>query len=53
MCWGDVQGSVMDTDFFRFVQWDEGDLRYNVIVENMELTIDAIVKIANEMTVTP
>ena len=44
------EGGTMDLGF-RFLQWDENGLRYNVLFENEDLSYDDFVKLAEMMEV--
>lgn len=48
-----VRGFEGETDNlgFPFLQWEENGLRYNVLFENLDLTYDDFVKLAEEMIV--
>lgn len=48
-----LKGSLIDLEVFKLVQWDENGLRYNIMFENPDVPVEDIVKIANEMIVTP
>ena len=47
-----VQGSLMDLDFFKLIQWDEQGLRYNVMLNDPDLTIEQILPIIEQMEFT-
>ncbi len=47
-----VQGSLMDLDFFKLIQWDEQGLRYNVMLDDPDLTIEQILPIIEQMEFT-
>ena len=47
-----VQGSLMDLDFFKLIQWDEHGLRYHVMVDAPDLTIEHILPIIEQMEFT-
>ena len=44
-----IQGSIFEMGTFRLLQWDENGLRYNIMIENPELTYDDIVTLAKQM----
>ena len=44
-----IQGSIIEMGTFRLLQWDENGLRYNIMIENPELTYDDIVTLAKQM----
>ena len=47
-----VQGSVMDLEVFKLIQWDEQGLRYNVMLDNPDVTIEQILPIIEQMEFT-
>ena len=47
-----VQGSVMDLEVFKLIQWDEQGLRYNVMLNDPDLTIEQILPIIEQMEFT-
>lgn len=46
------EGTKIDMEFFRFLQWDESGLRYNIIFENPELTYEEVLKLTEQMELT-
>ncbi len=44
-----IQGSLSDLTNFRFLQWEENGLRYNVIFENPDLSSDEFLEHAEKM----
>lgn len=47
-----VQGSLMDLEFFKLIQWDEQGLRYNVMLDDPDLTIEQVLPIIEQMEFT-
>ncbi|MCH7323055.1 outer membrane lipoprotein carrier protein LolA [Solibacillus sp. MA9] len=46
------QGTKMDSEYFKLLQWDEQGLRYNVIFENPDLTFEQVLAITEQMEFT-
>jgi outer membrane lipoprotein-sorting protein len=44
-----MKGSKMDLQNFRLLQWDENNLRYNIIFENPDLTFEEVLVITEQM----
>ena len=44
-----IQGSIFEMGTFRLLQWDENGLRYNIMIENPELSYDDILALAEQM----
>lgn len=43
------KGSKIDLETFKLLQWDEEDLRYNIIIENPDLTFEDILELTEQM----
>lgn len=43
------KGSKMEMDNFRFFQWDEEGLRYNVLIDNPDLSFEEVLAIVEKM----
>lgn len=44
-----MKGTKMELNTFKMIQWEENGLRYNIIIENNDLTIEDAIDIANAM----
>ena len=44
-----IKGSKMDLINFRILQWEENNLRYNIIFENPDLTFEEVLVITEQM----
>ena len=44
-----IQGSIFEIGTLRLIEWDENGLRYNIMIENPELTYDDILALAEQM----
>ena len=44
-----IQGDIFEMGTFRLLQWDENGLRYNIMIENPELSYDDILALAEQM----
>lgn len=47
-----VNGKVLDLEVFKLIQWDEQGLRYNLMLDNPDLTIEQILPIIEQMEFT-
>lgn len=45
------KGTIMDTENFRYISWQEKGYQYGIIIENPELTTEDILAYAQQMTV--
>lgn len=43
------KGSKIDLETFKLLQWDEEGLRYNIIIENPDLTFEDILELTEQM----
>ncbi|MEK4131613.1 outer membrane lipoprotein carrier protein LolA [Solibacillus sp. FSL W8-0474] len=46
------EGTKMDMEVFRLLQWDENGLRYNIIFENPALTYEEVLELTEQMELT-
>ena len=44
-----IQGSIFEMGTFRLLQWDENGLRYNIMIENPELSYEDILALTEQM----
>lgn len=44
-----LPAAKMDLEQFKFIQWDEDDLRYNIIFDNPELTFEEVLSLTTQM----
>ncbi|MER1990677.1 MAG: outer membrane lipoprotein carrier protein LolA, partial [Solibacillus isronensis] len=43
------KGSKIDLETFKLLQWDEEGLRYNIIIENLDLTFEDVLELTEQM----
>ena len=41
----------MEAGNFRFLQWDEGEHRYGIIIENPDMTFEEVIKLTEQMEI--
>ena len=45
------KGAKMEAGNFRFLQWDEGEHRYGIILENPDMTFEEVIKLTEQMEI--
>ena len=45
------KGTKMEAGNFRFLQWDEGEHRYGIIIENPDMTFEEVIKLTEQMEI--